>query len=436
MNPAGESPQSSQVAGVTIDSNAPTGLTATAGNGQVALSWTANGATSYNVKRSLTSGSGYVPLANVATASYTDSTAANGTTYYYVVSAILSGVESGNSAEVSATPPGNTVWTGTTSANWSVGSNWSGGATPLDSATLAFNTATTTALNNDLSNFILGGLLFNSGASAFTLSGNSAKLAGDILNNSTSTQTINLPMVLTKNATVSANTGAVTLGGVISENGGSFGLAKTGGGTLTLNGASTFSGGVTLSAGTLKLGVASVGSSGNITSSAIGTGTLTLAGGTLQMNNKTLYNALAITGSATIDEATDNGVLAGPASGSGDLTLKNTSGTAPQSASSQRRLERLHRHDHLQRRRQQNPQPAFRIHHYGNLGSLPRDLCGCQHQQWRARRRRGQCQPHRQDRHPLRRRHPRFRLPRLHDQLRDRRSGRGQRLQRRLQKLQ
>jgi autotransporter-associated beta strand protein len=326
VNPAGESPQSGQVAGVTIDSNAPSGLTATASNGQVALSWTANGATTYNVKRSLTSGSGYVALANVATASYADTTAANGTTYYYVVSAIHSGVESGNSAEIAATPPGNTVWTGTTSANWSVASNW-GGTTPLNNATLAFNTATTTALNNDLSNFTLGGLLFNSGASAFTLSGNSVKLAGDIRNNSTGAQTVNLPMILTKNAVVSANTGAVALGGVIGENGGSFGLTKTGGGTLTLNGASTFSGGVTLSAGTLTPGVASVGAAGSITSSAIGTGTLTLAGGTLQMNNKTLYNALAITGSASIDEVTNNGVLAGPASGSGDLTLKNTSNT-------------------------------------------------------------------------------------------------------------
>ena len=203
-NPAGESLQSSKVVGTTIDANAPTGLTATAGNAQVALSWTSNGATSYNVKRSLTSGSGYVVLTNTATTSYTDTTAVNGTTYYYVVSAILSGVESGNSAEVVATPPGNTAWTGTTSANWSVASNWGGGATPLNHATLAFNTATTTALNNDLSNFIVGGLLFNSSASAFTLSGNSVKLAGDVLNNSTSAQTINLPMVLTKNATASA----------------------------------------------------------------------------------------------------------------------------------------------------------------------------------------------------------------------------------------
>lgn len=326
VNPAGESPQSTQVAGTSIDSNAPTGLVATASDTKVALSWTANGATSYNVKRSLTSGRGYVTLSNVSASSFTDATVTNGTTYYYVVSAVISGVESGNSAEVVATPPGNSTWTGTSSANWSVASNW-GGAVPLNEATLAFNTATTTTLNNDLSNFTLGGLLFNSGASAFTLSGNSVKLAGDILNNSTSTQTINLPIVLTKNATISANTGAVTLGGVISENGGSFGLTKTGSGTLTLNGASTFSGGVTLSAGTLIPGVTSVGSSGNITSSAIGTGTLTLAGGTLQMNNKTLYNGFAITGSATIDEVTNNGVLAGPASGSGDLTLTNTSGT-------------------------------------------------------------------------------------------------------------
>lgn len=83
---------------------APTGLSATASNAQVALAWnTSSGATSYNVKRSTTSG-GEVLLTNVATASFTDSSLTNGTTYYYVVSAMLPAGESADSTEVSAKP--------------------------------------------------------------------------------------------------------------------------------------------------------------------------------------------------------------------------------------------------------------------------------------------------------------------------------------------
>ena len=67
--------------------SAPTGLTATAGNSQVALSWTAStGATSYNVLRSTVSGSGYASVATgIATTSYTNTGLTNGTTYYFVV---------------------------------------------------------------------------------------------------------------------------------------------------------------------------------------------------------------------------------------------------------------------------------------------------------------------------------------------------------------
>jgi PKD repeat protein len=85
---------------------APTGLTANAGDQQVALSWTASsGATSYDVKRSTTSGGPYTVIANdIATTSQTDTGLTNGTTYYYVVSAANSEGESGNSSEVSATP--------------------------------------------------------------------------------------------------------------------------------------------------------------------------------------------------------------------------------------------------------------------------------------------------------------------------------------------
>ncbi len=84
---------------------APTGLTATAANTQVALSWTAPpGATSYNVKSATVSGGPYTTVASVTATSYTNTSLLNGTTYYYVVSALNSFSESPNSTEASATP--------------------------------------------------------------------------------------------------------------------------------------------------------------------------------------------------------------------------------------------------------------------------------------------------------------------------------------------
>ena len=87
---------------------APTGLTATAGNAQVTLSWAAaSGATGYNVKRATTSGGPYTTVASGVTAtSYTNTGLTNGTPYYYVVSAVNSAGEGANSTQVTATPSG------------------------------------------------------------------------------------------------------------------------------------------------------------------------------------------------------------------------------------------------------------------------------------------------------------------------------------------
>jgi beta-glucanase (GH16 family) len=86
----------------------PWGISATAGDTQVDLSWgTAFGATSYNVMRATTSGGPYAKLAQgqqVASTAFTDSTASNGTTYYYVVASVNPAGEGALSAEVSATP--------------------------------------------------------------------------------------------------------------------------------------------------------------------------------------------------------------------------------------------------------------------------------------------------------------------------------------------
>jgi len=92
--------------GGTTPPAAPTGLAATAGNAQVSLSWNASsGAASYNVKRATTSGGPYTTIAtDVTSTTYNDTTVVNGTTYYYVVSAVNAAGESPNSNEASATP--------------------------------------------------------------------------------------------------------------------------------------------------------------------------------------------------------------------------------------------------------------------------------------------------------------------------------------------
>jgi fibronectin type 3 domain-containing protein len=110
VNSGGESANSSEVsatpsAPLTAPAT-PTGLHATGGNAQVSLSWSAStSAASYNVKRSTANGGPYnTAVASPTVTNYTDTTVTNGTTYYYVVSAVNSAGQSANSAQASATP--------------------------------------------------------------------------------------------------------------------------------------------------------------------------------------------------------------------------------------------------------------------------------------------------------------------------------------------
>jgi hypothetical protein len=111
LNSAGESANSAEVAATPaappqpVAPPTPTSLTATAGDKQVSLTWNASsGATSYHVKRSTVSGGPYTQVASTTVANDTDASLTDGTTYYYVVSALNSAGESANSSEVSATP--------------------------------------------------------------------------------------------------------------------------------------------------------------------------------------------------------------------------------------------------------------------------------------------------------------------------------------------
>jgi PKD repeat protein len=111
-----------QVTVTSVTPAAPTNLTATGGDTQVSLSWSAGdnplvaqpyvfdlSVVAYNVYRSATGGTGFVKINSVTITgtTYTDTGLTNGTTYYYVVTALDAGDDESNySNEVSATPAG------------------------------------------------------------------------------------------------------------------------------------------------------------------------------------------------------------------------------------------------------------------------------------------------------------------------------------------
>ncbi|MGB9587293.1 MAG: malectin domain-containing carbohydrate-binding protein, partial [Armatimonadota bacterium] len=114
----------------------PTNLVATAGNQQVTLSWTGSQyASGYNIKRSTTNGGPYNTIrTGVTGTSFTDTGLTNGTTYYYVVSAVNETGESANSNQASATPTGSGIfenfeimpsWSSSYDASWGSAATWS-----------------------------------------------------------------------------------------------------------------------------------------------------------------------------------------------------------------------------------------------------------------------------------------------------------------------
>jgi fibronectin type 3 domain-containing protein len=144
MDAAGNLSAQSSPLSLTIgaaSSTVPSAPTASvgAGNASVPLSWNtpANGGstiTGYRIYRSTTSGAETLYTSVGVTNAFTDTAVANGTTYYYQVTALNGVGESARSTQVSATPvapatvPGTptasaTAGTGSVTLNWTVPSN-------------------------------------------------------------------------------------------------------------------------------------------------------------------------------------------------------------------------------------------------------------------------------------------------------------------------
>ena len=144
----------------------PTGVSATGSNAAVILTWFASsGATSYNVKRSLTSGSEST-VTNVTGTSVVDAGLVNGTPYYYVVSATNSVGESANSTEVSATPlppPAAPTGLSATASNNTVTLTWmaSSGATSYNVKRSLTSGNELTVTNVTGTNVVDAGLAYN-----------------------------------------------------------------------------------------------------------------------------------------------------------------------------------------------------------------------------------------------------------------------------------
>jgi autotransporter-associated beta strand protein len=257
---------------------APAGLTATPGYAQVRLNWSSVlGATSYNVKRSLTNGGPYTTIASVTNISCLDTGLTNAT-YYYVVSAVNSSGESPDSAQVSAVIyTTRFIWSGANNSNWDLTTvnNWksnSASALYQDGYGVIFDDTAT-------------------GSTAVNIATNVAPLSMEFSN---STKTYAL-------------TGASINGTAL--------LTKSGTGTLTLGTPNNFSGGTKLVNGTLRA----------TDNNAFGSGVITLAGGTWSFtNNLTVANDIFVPTNTTtaISESAFgvNMILSGNISGGGNLT--------------------------------------------------------------------------------------------------------------------
>ena len=228
-------------------------------------------------------------------------------------------------------------------SSWNTGTNWSpstGFPNGMDDLANLTNDITADNQVSLSAPITLGGLsigdatgdnafLLNAGQSlTFDVTTGSATLTRSATG--TSVDTISTAIILADplTASVSTNTGSLTLNGAISETGGARSLTKTGAGVLILNAANSHTGGTTLTHGTLTLGNSSALGSGpltfgnntnnpylnNTTGSPYTVSGNTVWAGSFRLNNSWNFGNITLTANGTQEiyaTVTVNGVISG-----------------------------------------------------------------------------------------------------------------------------
>jgi hypothetical protein len=137
---------------------------------------------------------------------------------------------------VSVLAAGTDTWVGNTDANWNTAGNWttSGGSTPPasgDSLVFGAQGSSGTSLNNNISSLSVNNLTINSGASAFTMSGNGLTLNGTLTDNASVNESFNGIAIGSAGPTAIKNTtsggGTLALGALTETAPGTVLLTKT-----------------------------------------------------------------------------------------------------------------------------------------------------------------------------------------------------------------
>jgi autotransporter-associated beta strand protein len=222
-------------------------------------------------------------------------------------------------------------------ATWAGGAaDWSTGFSPAitNGANATFTGGGGTITNNIASATLgsLGALTFNSTAGAYTLNADSGSsgydaasaftLGGNIVNNSTATQTINLALTSSATRVYDAASGNLVIGGAIAGNGG---LTKNGSNKLTLSANNTYTGDTTINAGTLEISSTGLLGGGSYSGNIVNTGAFLIGSNSNQNLSGAISGNGALTknGTGTLTLAGNNNYSGGTTLNTGTLVIGN-----------------------------------------------------------------------------------------------------------------